>query len=112
MKNDELTAERLLATPAAFDHELRVRSIGPAIVIVLERDAPLRFEVLTSTEGENGALREYVEGSPRAAHVWAAFRSAKEHEEGVQDPGDWSLADEHEKRLAAASPIASDRVTT
>ena len=62
----ELTVERILHTRARCGHELRVRSVGPAILLVIERDAPLRMEMLTNTCSEDTALREWLTSSPRA----------------------------------------------
>ena len=107
-----LTVRRVLDAPAECDHEITVRAVGPAVVIVIERDAPLRWEMLSSTSGEHNALREWLVNSAKAAHVWAAFLEAKEHEEGTSDPGRWRLEDAHAARLAAAQPISSVRVTT
>lgn len=106
-----LTVQRVLDAPAECDHEITVRAVGPAVVIVIERDAPLRWEMLTSTSGEQDALREWLVSNPRAAHVWAAFLEAKEHEEGTSDPSRWRLEDAHAARLADAHPISTVRVT-
>ena len=69
----ELTVERILYTRARCGHELRVRSVGPAILLVIERDAPLRMEMLSNTFSEDNALREWLTSSPGLASVGNAF---------------------------------------
>jgi hypothetical protein len=57
----------VLETQAEFDHEMPVRTIAPAIVLVLEREAPMRMETLASTEGEMAALQEECSSNPPLA---------------------------------------------
>jgi hypothetical protein len=52
-----LTVDDVLAEPCEYDHSIELRSIGPAIVLVLERDGPMRMETLISTEAEMDASR-------------------------------------------------------
>lgn len=100
-----LTVEDVLSAPAEFDHSLEVRSVGPAIVLTLEREAPLRIDTLVSTESEFAALREWLASNDRARHVLASFFEAKEDEDGGRLGH--RRADEHSERLKRARKITS-----
>ena len=67
--SEVVTVADVLAAPAAFDHEHVVRSIGPAVVLVLEKEAPARMEMLASTASEFAALREWTASHPRVRDV-------------------------------------------
>jgi len=60
----DLTVADVLSTPCEYQ-TLEVRTIGPALVLVVERDAPLRMETLHSSQREFEALKESVENDPR-----------------------------------------------
>jgi hypothetical protein len=67
----DFTVANVLSARAEFDHECIVRSIGPAIVLVLERDAPMRMEAVASTEQEVNVLLDEIannERLPRPPH--------------------------------------------
>jgi hypothetical protein len=103
ISDNALTVEQILRSPAEFDHEITVRSIGPAIVAVLEAEAPLRFEVLASTEQEACALRAWLETNTYASHVWAAYLEAQaaQQDQSVE----FSREDVHASRLERAQPM-------
>lgn len=103
-----LTVDDVLSAPAEYDHSTEIRSVGPAVLLVLEREAPLRLETLASTEAEFAALREWISSNDRARLILGAFFEAKDDETGG------SLAprrdDEHAARLRRARRIGSARV--
>jgi len=96
-----LTVEDVLSTRAEFDHVVEVRSIAPALILVLERDAPMRMAMLSSTESEFLALQEEVASSAEWAGVLNAFFEGcdelREHE--------------HADRLSNGQRISTLRVT-
>ncbi|SRR6266496_1931553 len=103
MKLETLTVKEILTAPVEYDHELSVRSIGPALVLVLEKEAPFRLEVLASTEAEHDALREEI----RSNEVWGElldvyFETADERR---------FREDEHAVRLDNGRRISNLRVT-
>ena len=109
-KTEGLTVEQALAVRAEFAHELVVRAVGPAVILVLELGAPLRMEHIASTDSEFDALLEHTRCSPAAGHVLQAFAEAKEVEEGSSDAGLWRREQAHHERLENAQPLSSLRV--
>src|SRR5437867_3049128 len=103
----KLTPQDVLSAPAEFDHELEVRSVAPAIVIVLEREAPLRLELLASTEAEHAALREECRSNPRWAAMLDSFFASKADEADE----DFRLEDRHVKRLDSGQRLSTLRVS-
>ena len=99
-----VTPAHVLEASAEYDpdHELTVRSIGPAVVIVVERDAPIRHEVLAATRGEMLALRDWLESNPTAAYTWASYLEAIWSDDSLEQP-DLSRANEHAARLEKAT---------
>jgi hypothetical protein len=61
-----MTVQDLLSTPAEFDHELTVKSIGPAFVLVLEQEAPIRLETMATTDSEFAVLCAWAHGNSKA----------------------------------------------
>jgi hypothetical protein len=106
LTNDLVTVENVLAASCEFDHELPVRSIGPALCLVLERDAPLRMETLASTEAEFRALEESCRNDLRWKALLDTYFALKDEEEG-QLPRE----DAHAERLQAGQRLSSVRVT-
>jgi hypothetical protein len=105
-----LTVEEILASPCQFAHVYEVRSVGPAAVIVLEREAPARLEIVAATDAEYDAISEWLRANPESRHVMHALGEAKESEEGSFCT--FKRADEHGDRLAAGHEISGLRVTT
>lgn len=105
---DGLTPADVIQAPAEFDHELVVRAVGPAIVVIIEREAPVRHEVLAATQGEAFALREWVESTREAGHVWAAVLDVIFADDTLAP--DLSRVNAHSARLDAASRIQTLRV--
>jgi hypothetical protein len=93
MKDDDVTVSNIMNAQAQFDHVAEVRSIAPAVVLVLEKDAPLRMETLASTEAERLALREECRSNP----VWGEILDT------------W-FANEHASRLQNGERISTPRV--
>lgn len=105
-----LTVSDILGTPAEYDHELSVRAIGPAVVLILEREAPMRLESLASTESEFDALREWCSESPRIRRLLELYFLLKQDEEGIAHTDLWAHEDEHTGRLQRAQRIETSRV--
>jgi hypothetical protein len=101
-----LTPEDVLSTPAEFDHSTEIRSMAPAIVLVLEREAPIRLELLASTEAEHAALREECRSNPRWAEVLDGYFAAKDDEDDFA----FQREDRHAQRLDAGTPLSTLRV--
>src|SRR5262245_11806629 len=70
---DELHVSDVLATQPQL-REATIRTHGPAIVLVLELDAPAHWHSLCTPE-EFGALCSWLQADPRAAATWEAFHS-------------------------------------
>jgi hypothetical protein len=111
LKNDMLTVKDVLETRAEYDHELPVRSIGPALVLVLEREAPLRMETLASTDNEFDVLREECYSNPRWKALLDLYFEIRTDEEGVEHSDLWRREDDHADRLEAGQKLSSVRVT-
>jgi hypothetical protein len=103
---DDLTVTEILKTKAGYDHVADVRSIAPAVVLVLEKDAPLRMELLASTEAEHQALREECRSNPRWAEILDAWFVSKADE----DDFDFRREDEHAERLRGGEKLVTPRV--
>jgi hypothetical protein len=99
-----LTTADVLGTPAEYANELHVRTIGPAIVLVLERDAPIRMEVIAGTHGEMLALQEWVHRDEQAAGMLDSYFAQSESEL-------FSREDRHTERLAQGRSLSTLRVS-
>jgi hypothetical protein len=97
-----LTPADVLAAQAYCAHSHEVRSIGPAVVIVVELDAPIRLETLASSEAEFRALQEWCRSNPIANHVLTAFYEARD----VQNDGFSDRECAHEERLRQGATLA------
>jgi hypothetical protein len=97
-----LTPADVLAARAYCAHCHEVRSIGPAAVIVVELDGPLRLETLASTDGEFRALQEWCRSNPIANHVLTAFYEARD----AQNNGFSDRECAHEERLRQGATLA------
>jgi hypothetical protein len=93
----DLTVADVLEAPAEYQ-SVEVRTIGPALVLVMERDAPLRLGTLASTEREFEALRESVANDPR-------FRALLDVYFANEDLTRREVA--HDDRLAAGTKFRS-----
>lgn len=82
-----------------YINELIVRTVGPALVFVLELEAPFRFETLASTDSEFQRLKHWTIDDPSAAEV---CRVAFAHKDLGADA---DRASSHARRLAGASPL-------
>jgi hypothetical protein len=106
---EPLTPAEILEAPAGFASVHEVRSIGPAIVLVLEHEGPMRMEFSHSTEAEFHALRAGM--SRTARHVLDEYFEAKAEEEGTSDLLAWEREEEHAARLAGGSLLTHTRVS-
>jgi hypothetical protein len=102
-----LTVDEVLTEPAGFDHEVTVKAVGPAVVLVLEREAPLRMELLASTDAEHQALREEARSNPRWGVILEGWIGSKDEE---NDLG-CRREDDHVDRLERGARITDYRVT-
>jgi hypothetical protein len=87
---------------------MTVRSIGPALVLIFEVDAPLRYEALFSSHGEMEVLLAERHTNPKWRSILEAFFGFYDAEKG--DDG-LSRAERHSDRLAFATPITTPRIT-
>jgi hypothetical protein len=107
VKTAALTVTDILNSRAEFDHSLEVRSTAPALVLILERDAPLRMELLASTEAEHKALQEECGSNPRWHTILEAWYVAKDDEFDIGARRE----DDHAERLDAGQRLSTLRVT-
>jgi len=99
-----LTPDQVVNAPIEY-RSFEVRTVGPAIVFVAERDAPLRMEVLSTTHAEQEALREFLHREPRVAELLDTYFHYGEGELFARE-------DAHADRLRAGRPLPSNyRVT-
>jgi hypothetical protein len=98
-----LTPADVLAARAYCAHFHEVRAIGPAVVIVVELDGPLRLETLASTDSEFRALQEWCRSNPNANHVLTAFYEARD----AQNNGFSDRECVHEERLRQGGTLAT-----
>ncbi len=112
-KDAGLTAAHVLEAPAQVDpdHEVLVRSVAPAALIILEKDAPPRIELLLATRGEFAALREFLFGEAEPAHIWGAYLDTVVHDESRELAPDTRRKDEHAARLRQAEKSSGLRVS-
>src|SRR6266508_1080864 len=103
MKEEALTVNRILDTQAQFDHSLEVRAVAPALVLILEREAPLRMEALSSTRSEFEALREEIATNPRWREILGSWYLAKDDEDDLGI----CREDEHAERLDAGQKLST-----
>lgn len=101
----------VLSAKAEYDHVHEVRSIGPAIVLVLERDAPLRLALVYSTEGEFEALKDSARNEPRWVELLDLFFALRADEEGIEHADLWAREAAHTDRLASGERLMNPRVT-
>jgi hypothetical protein len=106
----ELTVKDVLRASAEYDHVLEVRAIGPAIVLVLERDAPLRMELMTSTESEYAALLEEVQANEKWGAILQLWDAIRAEEEGASEADFWRREDNHAARLRSGRRVTETRV--
>jgi hypothetical protein len=104
-----LTVAEILDTPAGYDHAVEVRSIGPAVALVIEVEGPMRMEYLHSTEAEFRSLVAYLRDNPHARRVMDAFLEAKAEQEGTDDVLCWAREDEHIERLTNGQRLTNTR---
>jgi hypothetical protein len=68
-----ITVEDVLNTPVEYAHSAEVRSLAPAVVLILERDAPARMQFLRTTEEEEDMLAKWARGDALAGRVLDAY---------------------------------------
>ena len=96
-----MTADEALSAPAEYAHSVEVRSVGPAAVIVLEVDAPMRVEFLYGTDGECSALIEHLRRDELTNELMRRYFAAG-HDEVVRE-------ELHADRLARGSRLEEFR---
>lgn len=100
--DETLTPADVLAARAFCGHSHEVRSIAPAVVIVVELDAPIRLETLASSEAEFRALQEWCRSNPIANHVLTSFYEARD----AQNDGFSDREGVHAERLRQGATLA------
>lgn len=98
----DLVVRDILGAQAEADHELTIRTIAPAFVLVFELEAPPRMELIASTESEHAALREWAARDPRAHHVLMSYYDVEPEER---------RGNLHAQRLQKAQPLSTLRVS-
>lgn len=106
-----MNVDGVLTATAEYDHVHEVRSIGPAIVLVLEREAPLRLDLVYSTQSEFGALKDSARNDPRWVELLDMFFALRAEEEGVKHVGLSAREAAHTDRLASGERMTNLRVT-
>jgi hypothetical protein len=79
-----------------------VRTVGPALVFVIEKDAPVRMELIADTHAEALAVGDLVRSDAVAAEFMDVYRWGQ--------LGDFTREDAHAARLEAGQTIESLRV--
>jgi hypothetical protein len=112
-KAAKLTVSKILRQSAAYAHSLEVRAQAPALVLILEVDAPLRLEPLFETEREEKRLLDELAANDVWHRILAAFEMARALEEGSFESADvWRRSEDHARRLAEGQKIkGAGRVT-
>lgn len=108
--SETLTVDDVLSARAGFEYATEIRSIGPALVIVIEKEAPIRFQRLADTVGDRLALEDWIRDNEPAHEITFAFAKAKALEEVSGGGADRATRRrealardmEHEQRLAGA----------
>ena len=73
-----LTVAEVMDAPALVE-EYTIRLQAPAMVVILEVDSPPRIEAVNvTTQGEAGALQDYLDTNELALDVRSAFYSRAE----------------------------------
>jgi hypothetical protein len=97
----DLTGADVLAASAQYTEELPVRVSAPAVVLILERDAPPRLELAgVKSRGEAAALQEWLRRDELAAEVIASYFASNR-----DDPVLFEREDKHAERLETARPV-------
>lgn len=104
--DNTLTVAEVLEASAEFDHRLEVRSIGPALVFVLEAEGPARMDVLASTDSELRALMAHVRSDPRASLMLDSYLAGREESDHLS----FTAEDRHVTRLEEGRQMQTLRV--
>jgi hypothetical protein len=85
-----------------YVNELTIRTVGPALILILEYEAPLRFESVASTDQEHERLRVWSLHDERTREIMRAYFDCEDELE---------RSDAHAARLADATPpLLGERV--
>lgn len=96
-----LSVEDILDAPAIYSSS-EIRHVGPAIVLIAERDAPLRVEVLATSRGDGLALQEFIRSDRRVRELLDTYFAYAE-----DDPLIFEREDRHVERLDAGRPLST-----
>ncbi len=88
----------ILNAPASC-REIPVRSVGPAVVIVLEVDSPPRILSHAYSDAEFRSLTSWLSSDEQANHVICAYSDTRATEEGIEDFARCERERKHEERL-------------
>jgi hypothetical protein len=100
-----LRVSDVLGTPAAV-RETVVHTVGPAVVIVLEQEAPARTVSTAWSEPEFRALLAWVGSDPEANTILRAYVDSRASEDGGEDHLRVERERLHELRLSQATTSA------
>ncbi len=98
------TVADVLGTPALVD-EITVRTVAPALVIIVEQDCPARIELAgIRTDAERRALQSFLDQDELSRELLAAYFAHNR-----DDPTEYDRTDRHNQRLAAGQTVADLR---
>jgi hypothetical protein len=96
-----LTADQIVNAPVEY-RSLEIRTVAPALVFVIEKDAPPRMEMIADTHGEALVVQELVRADPVAGEFVDIYF-------GEKAAGDFVREDAYAERLEAGHPIGGSR---
>ena len=104
--NEVITVDDVLNARIENVRSIEVRSIAPAVVLILEQEAPARVEFLRDNEDEEDALVEWARGNDVARRVITEYLGKDD-----DDSERWAREDDHAARLDAGERPESLRLT-
>lgn len=104
--DDIIRVEDVLNTPVEYAHSAEVRSLAPAVVLILEQDAPARMQFLRTTEEEEDTLAGWAREDQLAGRVLDAYFGDDD-----DDSERWEREDDYAARLDAGERLQSLRLT-
>jgi hypothetical protein len=97
----------LSAAPAV--RELWVRTVGPAVVFVIEQEAPVRMLSNTLSDSEMRAILAWIRSSEDAQQFAAAYSDCRTQLEGGEDVEAVKREHRHQERLERGEPLRVGR---
>jgi hypothetical protein len=98
--NHEIIVADVLDGPRESNYLTMVRSVAPAVLIILEKDAPARIDFLRTTEAEEDDLTEWAHRDELARRVLDAYLGDDD-----DDSERWKREEDYTLRMA--SPVVT-----